>query len=779
MFRSKYEPFDYGHYLGTDGKKCNYRLPREQTDTEKRQSSDPKRLEVQGNTAAHPRTCDPNWSSFYSENHVHLPSWVRACSIHFENFCRQTIDGVPRWRRDDKVGEICRAWVRGRQLSGEGLTDETKVKPKTSENLLLQKMCDRANLQNSLAGEMLQFCNGRVTEDCVGGKSHCPRWKTKRWRAFCEEDLGSHFPVQHDRLVWQYCKDHPLDEACDCLAGEYVDPKASYVEATDAIPCGEPRACIDADGKEVEGVRLESKCGTCVGDAGLTDQEGCEAAGKTWAPYFWQNVPKALSKERYDRRRFTCMTYNGDTVKQVGTMNRNMWVSACNPALAETNPHVLLPKHKWAAAKGSKSCDIDVQSDLYQEGDHCPLSEYDCQQQEVPETVCINILDLRNQTCVAVGGGTCTKVDNLSQVNSCGFQDVAKKQNECYARPECKNGGCSYTFSNRLLTEPHLVDGAIEQVSLRCETAAQCPRPEDCEGDCSIMCLGGGGQNCVGNKCSTEKGDCYRVTQTCSTDSADSGSAGSTDSGSAGSTDSGSAGSTDSGPSAPASLFCSAGSGWDRARQACREGHAESAKDALDAQNRMAREQRARDKACGCGVGEGFDPEKNACVEGAKTSAETAARCPALLAANVQCCGERGKGWAPEPGATFAGRVCRAGVLTSEEVGARCVAEKERLHGERMKAVKANNMACCGSPILGLGQNGCVEGVETTAAAAAECDRRTWRPADFVFLAPLLLALLGAALAAREKSRAVGKTLAALGVVATLAWGGYTGYRKA
>ena len=404
-------------------------------------------------------------------------------------------------------------------------------------------MCDRANLQNSLAGEMLQFCNGRVTEDCVGGKSHCPRWKTNKWREFCEEDLGSHFPVQHDRLVWQYCKDHPLDEACDCLAGEYVDPNASYVEATDAIPCGEPRACIDADGKEVEGVRLESKCGTCVGDAGLTDQEGCEAAGKTWAPYFWQNVPKALSKERYDRRRFTCMTYNGDTVKQVGTMNRNMWVSACNPALAETNPHVLLPKHKWAAAKGSKSCDIDVQSDLYQEGDHCPLSEYDCQQQEVPETVCINILDLRNQTCVAVGGGTCTKVDNLSQVNSCGFQDVAKKQNECYARPECKNGGCSYTFSNRLLTEPHLVDGAIEQVSLRCETAAQCPRPEDCEGDCSIMCLGGGGQNCVGNKCSTEKGDCYRVTQTCSTDSADSGSAGSTDSGSAGSTDSGSAGS--------------------------------------------------------------------------------------------------------------------------------------------------------------------------------------------------------------------------------------------
>ena len=166
-----------------------------------------------GQQSTHPRTCDPNWSSFYSEHHVHLPSWVKACSIHFETFCRQTVDGVPRWRRDDKVGKICRAWVRGRQVSGKDLKDETKVKAKTSENLLLRKMCARANLPNSLAGEMLSFCNERVSEDCVGGKHHCPRWKTNKWREFCENDLGSHFPVQHDRLVWKYRKEHPLDPA--------------------------------------------------------------------------------------------------------------------------------------------------------------------------------------------------------------------------------------------------------------------------------------------------------------------------------------------------------------------------------------------------------------------------------------------------------------------------------------------------------------------------------------------------------------------------------------
>ena len=145
VFRSKYEPFDYGYYLATDGKQCTYRLPVKQSDLEKRQSSDPKRLEVQGNAATHPRTCDPNWSAFYSEHHVHLPSWVKACSIHFETFCRQVVDGVPRWRRDDKVGEICRAWVLGRQIPRSDLKDETKVKAKTSEEPASSIMCAHAN----------------------------------------------------------------------------------------------------------------------------------------------------------------------------------------------------------------------------------------------------------------------------------------------------------------------------------------------------------------------------------------------------------------------------------------------------------------------------------------------------------------------------------------------------------------------------------------------------------------------------------------------------------
>ena len=109
---------------------------------------------------------------------------------------------------------------------------------------------------------MLQFCNERVTEDCVGNH-HCPRWKTNKWRGYCEEKLGSHFPFKPPER--RYCTDYPLDPACECLAGEYgVDPNASFVEATDAIPCGEPRVCKDADGKEVPGIYAGSpRCGKC------------------------------------------------------------------------------------------------------------------------------------------------------------------------------------------------------------------------------------------------------------------------------------------------------------------------------------------------------------------------------------------------------------------------------------------------------------------------------------------------------------------------------------
>ena len=644
------------------------------------------------------------------------------------------MDGVPRWRRDDKVGKICRAWVRGRQVSGKDLKDETKVKAKTSENLLLRKMCARANLPNSLAGEMLSFCNERVSEDCVGGKHHCPRWKTNKWREFCEEKLGSHFPVQHDRLVWKYCKEHPLDPACDCLAGEYVDPNASYVEATDAIPCGEPRVCKDADGNEVPGIRRETECGVCVGDGSLLDKEACRAAGKSWTAYAWKKVRALLSKDRYDSRRFTCMTYNGDTIKQVGTMNRNLWVSACNPSLAATsNAHVLLPKHKWAEARGSKSCDIDVQSDKYAEGDHCPLTEYQCQKQEVPESVCINMLDLRNQTCVAVGGGACTKIDNLSQLNNCGFQDLAKKQNECYAKPECKTGGCSYSFSNRLITEPQLVDGAMQQVPYKCESVAQCPKPSDCTGDCSVMCLGGGGQNCIGNKCTTDKGDCYRVTETCSTPG------------------------QAPPPPPPSTSGCAAGSGWDRAKQQCIADHAETAKDTLDKQNQNAREQRERDKACGCGAGKGFDMARGKCVEGFKTTKATAERCPTIFANNNACCDEEGKGWAPSDKSlpfaqAYASRVCTVGALTTDETAAKCTAEAERLQKAHMARVHVRNKACCGVAGLGKGIDGtCVEGAETSEDDAADCIRRTWRPADYVFLSPLILVVVGIALAARKR----------------------------
>jgi hypothetical protein len=62
---------------------------------------------------------------------------------------------------------------------------------------------------------------------------------------------------------------------------------------------------------------------------------------------------------------------------------------------------------------------------------------------------------------------------------------------------------------------------------------------------------------------------------------------------------------------------------------------------------------------------------------------------------------------------------------------------------------------------------------------AVDCVRRTWRPADYVFLAPLVLVVVGIALAARKKTRRLGTALATIGAASTFLWGGFTAYRKA
>ena len=227
-----------------------------------------------------------------------------------------------------------------------------------------------------------------------------------------------------------------------------------------------------------------------------------------------------------------------------------------------------------------------------------------------------------SQPDVRGGRGRGAKIDNLSQLNNCGFQDSAKKQNECYAKPECKTGGCSYSFSNRLITEPQLVDGAMQQVPYKCESVAQCPKPSDCTGDCSVMCLGGGGQNCIGNKCTTDKGTAtvspkhaprrgrLRRPLRHRRRAAPPGLGGTVPSSSASQT-------TPRLPKTPSTS------------KTRRRGNNESA----------TRHAAAAEK--------GFDMARGKCVEGFKTTKATAERCPTIFANNNACCDEEGKGWVP------------------------------------------------------------------------------------------------------------------------------------
>ena len=777
VFRSKYTPANYGYVLATDFKKCNYRLPVAQNKVQKKESSDPKRLEVQGNTSPHPRTCDPNWSTYYSKNHMHLPSWVKGCSLHFETFCQEVVGGKPRWQHDNKIGRICKAWVVGRQVSGKK-ERTTKITAKTYANKLLLKMCDRADKKGSLVNDMIAFCNERVehaNEPCMHDTKYCPRWKTKVWGGFANgepqfcELLSRHYPVQYDRLIWAYCDKHKYDESCDCLAGEYVDPNATRREPTDTVPCGEAYVCEDLDGKDT-GIRAGDECGKCS-DATVKTQQECKDGGKTWTRYNWAKKKHILPDSRYQRRLFTCNTYNGNTVKQVGTRNRNLWMDTCNVAMGDgLLSHVLMPRYKWAPSYG-KVCTINPSEEEYQAEkqtlDMCPLSEYNCEKQDDIPNICINMIDVRNQTCIAVGGSVCTSFQNVSQVNNCGFGDIVKKQDDCYKKPECKKSGCSFSF-----TEEPIVDSKLKNIE--CVTVDDCPKPSDCTGDCSTMCFGNKGQNCIGNKCTNQKGTCRRVKQTCA------------------SKEKIKKMKKTEQNTRNREVQCPMGQGWDGEQNKCVSNHKTSTLDVLKYKKHMEAVHRANARTCGCAPGLGYNGQE--CVEGYKTSHAEAVACQMKKdhAYNAACCQDKNKGWTPDQlddgvlfSKQYASKICKLAVQTDKDTADRCTAENERLHKEHVRLTEKRNVICCGHKSIGRKNDHCLEGEETSLEEANKCLqtqwRRQWRPNDFVFLTPLVLSVLAPFLLATNwKHKKTAMTLLIiLGVLGAAGWGGATAVEKA
>jgi hypothetical protein len=931
VFRSKYNPSNYGYFLATDQNKCNYGLPAKRSAVQKAESSDPKRLEIKNNTSPSPLTCDPNWTPYYGKNQVDMKSWSKSCGPHFEQFCQEVVLDVfvvdmpnqswlkhkdfaaskggrlatreevlankkgfrqkghgeqwiaveesngtkdwvhvgthkdfdfaashdakvgvyptwgddtsvkpyrafvayvvpgPRWQTETHLGPGCRAWARGIQRSGKKGTEKV-VDTKGFKNLLLQHMCKSAMQEGTMVNDMLKFCNQRVKHDdetCIplpGGEipDHCPRWKTTKWgRGFCKE-LSETFPVEYDRLVWEYCttpwdgkaetSGHAYDPACDCLSGEAVDPWSTKASDSDALNCGDPDATV----KVIQ------------------------------------------NSDRYTQRQFRCATMQGDTVKQVGAQNRNLWMDTCNVAFRDMSlEHILLPQHKWQKTDNTASCDIDPKrlnangDSFYQNDQTCHIDEYPCTKQPPVPDICMNIIDLRSQACVAVGGGVCTSLENVTMQNQCdddqggGDGNVANAQAACLAKncPEGSDSPCFFRYgSTPLLTDTMTSKGAYLSKTVKCNAEKPCPAAsDDCKApDCTIKCIGGGGQNCIGNTCTTEDGRCMKMSQGCLTESDNNNK------------------NLSMAKSDNTTCGCDDGFGWDSEKMKCVKGEETTPADALNCLNQQRVVQRSYDAACTCLPGRGFNPDAETCETDFKTSRDSAQVCRMSQYVknrtyNQDCCNVMTEGWNPDTdnGAlttalAFAGqytdRVCSPEVQTSEDTAMFCRNEKERKEKEEVRLSVERNNACCDTPGFGWNPSSqvmfdqefplrqCIRGVETSAASARKCTvakekirkkealrnernqaccqhpdkgwnpssldafdkefkerkclyqvetdeltarecRKIWQAKDYICVSPLFLVVLAAVvLAVGVKSRAIWIVLIVVGVFATAGW---------
>jgi hypothetical protein len=923
VFRSKYNPSNYGYFLGTDMGKCTSRIPRTQTDAEYKTSSNPKRLEVADNESPHPKTCDPNWSPYYSSSHMDQQAWGKACAPHFADFCKQIgkekhrmslphikityeskfyvllyylsdfgmenrllnlwsqawikktrgewesyyytdpmidiagnpyamknkgktifdlvskdsisliankismtleksrmvtegsifdtvvpdnmkekvymlelqqslsalwpsaitqVDQLqnletevqnfetvyyvekPRWKMDASdnaaVARTCRNWVVGSQTAGDSL--ETQPMPKIDQKLvkainvnlsrrgkgkkkatnlqsgvsaymyesnsLLHNMCKMVDEPDSYVSKVLEFCNERVKHTPgnatfrgdIEGKclpfnakgdrpAHCPRWKTEEYgnsEGLCDKMMTT-YPVEYDKLIWDYCSTpynfddrdnsgHMYDPACDCLSGEFIDPNSEFTSDDSVLRCGDPD---DWDNRVI------------------TDDT------------------------RYNRRILTCTTLEaGDTIKQVGLMNRNMWMESCNPIMRDTMlQHVLLPQHKWDDTDGTKSCDIDplaVKADgnsAYSGSSSCHMDRYQCQKQDAPPNICMNMIDMRSMNCVAVDGGTCAKFDNVNMLNNCGgtdYGDVSNSQVDCISK-SCPVEGpdgtmidkpCYYRFRVE-----DMLDGDGDK--LKCGETHACPSIDPkCGKDCRIQCVGGGGQNCVSGECFETDGVCQMWTESCisSSDNADFENLARYKN--------------------DKDCGCPKGDGYDPETGSCIVGKITTDEVALKCRQDALIKQRENDKACMCESGYGFNAETQQCEENFKTSFATAENCRNDDAMNqkkrnVKCCGSVEHGWNDDSMSLasfedqYAEKTCLPNVDTNESTAIKCEVEQDRISEALSNTKKQRNVECCDLPNFGWRLSAssylspesqfkdrlCKEDVQTDVESAHQC----------------------------------------------------------
>ena len=302
----------------------------------------------------------------------------------------------------------------------KGTTDDSDSSGSGKTNVINVEANDPVFRESNLC--CIQGTNGLRT-------THCPRWKTRGADGALCQRLKEKFPYEHDKLVHEYCKKYPLDDACDCLSADVVGAQSlcrkkdkTFTEKTcnDITDCPDTQVCAT----KVYGANdVRNKTfNTCAMLPPVVAHGTADKDNFVYPNNYGSRVPFCLQ--------------NGGTDKDSRLMNqnRNQWYPACRPGDAPKN--VLLPNYVWGDPTSDKlqhRCDY---GGGYGDGanasskPYCGFKEFydkECTQQEPPPRICKNLIKISNQSCVAIGeGAVCNSLSNIVMNNNCG------QSNQCF-----------------------------------------------------------------------------------------------------------------------------------------------------------------------------------------------------------------------------------------------------------------------------------------------------------------------------------------------------------
>lgn len=291
---------------------------------------------------------------------------ITMCSQKPFNKSRKDYELTTQGSKDD--ASYCRNWLLGKYADGSLPKGKTTTIMGSSTGQVCTGGAD--GILSTIVKACAQRFTTRDANPCLAGldgttpMATCPGWRLNNdFGKFCRE-VAVKYPIQADQTFHQYCEQHSLDEACDCLQAGTVADKVS------------------------------------------TDNT-CTAADKS-----------TQAKNFALREAFCTQTKQETASTAYVSRNRNQWFSYCRSPTTYT----LQPAVVWDAKQ--TNCTKDSSSPGASETCKFPAS---CVKQDGPDKICQTIIDLAGSTCVS-SGSPCTVLKNITMSNYCGDLSKQQKE---------------------------------------------------------------------------------------------------------------------------------------------------------------------------------------------------------------------------------------------------------------------------------------------------------------------------------------------------------------